>query len=178
MYLLYIPSQDTLASTIVILPEEEIIDELFRPIVPDDVRISPPVDPITNRANATILVLARNSDIDGVEKSMRSLEARFNRAYGYPWTFLNEEPFDDEFKSRVSALTDAEVQFGLVPADQWYQPDWINEELVEKGKAELLNLKTPWPVPYASSTPYRNMCRYNSGVSDLVTPLRIDFVSF
>ncbi|THH03131.1 hypothetical protein EW145_g6501 [Phellinidium pouzarii] len=160
MYFFYISSEDTLVST---FPEEEIIDELFKPIVPDDVRISPPVDPITKLANATILVLARNSDINGVEKSMRSLEARFNHAYGYPWTFLNEVPFSDEFKTRVSVLTEAETQFGLVPSDQWYQPDWINEELVEKGKTELLKLKTSWPIPYASSTPYRNMCRYNSG---------------
>jgi alpha 1,2-mannosyltransferase len=28
---------------------------------------------------------------------------------------------------RVAALTDATVQFGLVPKEHWVQPSWINE---------------------------------------------------
>jgi len=30
--------------------------------------------------------------------------------------------------SRVQVLTDAPVHFGLIPAEDWYQPTWIDEE--------------------------------------------------
>lgn len=53
---------------------------------------------VTRRANATLLMLARNSDADGAVRSVRELEDRFNHKYNYPWTFLNEEPFSEDFK--------------------------------------------------------------------------------
>ena len=46
-------------------------------------------------------MLARNSDLEGAMRSVRELEDRFNVRYGYPWTFLNEEPFSEEFKRCV-----------------------------------------------------------------------------
>lgn len=46
-------------------------------------------------------MLARNSDVDGAVRSVRELEDRFNRHFNYPWVFLNEEPFTDEFKRYV-----------------------------------------------------------------------------
>jgi alpha 1,2-mannosyltransferase len=57
--------------------------------------------PKLHRANATLLMLARNSDLENAMRSMRRLEDRFNRHYKYPWTFLNEVPFTDEFKQCV-----------------------------------------------------------------------------
>jgi len=51
-----------------------------------------------HRANATLIMLARNSDVDGAVQSVRSMEDRFNHKYHYPWVFLNEQPFSDEFK--------------------------------------------------------------------------------
>ena len=56
----------------------------------------------TRRANATLLMLARNDDVDGAVQSVRALEDRFNYKYGYPWVFLNEVPFDENFVSCVS----------------------------------------------------------------------------
>lgn len=129
-----------------------------------NVTVEVPADPSTNRANATLLMLARNSDIEGVEHSMRSLESKFNKNYNYSWVFLNEVPFTEEFKSRVTNLTRGNLQFGLVPPENWFQPDWINEAKKEKGMEELQNIKGTYPIPYATSTPYRNMCRFNSGV--------------
>ena len=46
-------------------------------------------------------MLARNSDVDSAVRSVRELEDRFNRRAQYPWTFLNEVPFSDEFKKCV-----------------------------------------------------------------------------
>lgn len=54
--------------------------------------------PVNRKANATLLLLARNSDLGGVIESMRSMEDRFNSKFGYPWVLLNEEPFTEEFK--------------------------------------------------------------------------------
>ena len=43
-------------------------------------------------------MLARNSDLDGAIRSVREVEDKFNKKFNYPWVFLNEEPFSDEFK--------------------------------------------------------------------------------
>lgn len=50
------------------------------------------------RANATFVLLCRNSDLSGVVSSIQQMEDRFNRQYKYPWVLLNEEPFTDDFK--------------------------------------------------------------------------------
>jgi alpha 1,2-mannosyltransferase len=117
---------------------------------------SPPPINSSERANATLLMLARNSELKDVIKSVQSLEDRFNRRYNYPWIFLNEEPFSEDFKryvevvrlscavaysrscqSRVSVLTNAPVQFGQIPHDHWYQPDWIDEDLAKKNRQKM-----------------------------------------
>jgi alpha 1,2-mannosyltransferase len=53
------------------------------------------------RANATIVMLARNGDLPGVVKSLKQMEDRFNKRFRYPYVFLNEEPFTDQFKEFV-----------------------------------------------------------------------------
>ncbi|KAF9258387.1 glycosyltransferase family 15 protein [Marasmius fiardii PR-910] len=90
---------------------------------------------------------------------MEQLERRFNRRFGYPWVFLNEEEFEEDFKRRVGEATSAPVSFGLIPYDDWYSPDWIDEEKAIEGRKNLLAEN----VIYADSVPYRNMCRFNSG---------------
>lgn len=75
---------------------------LASPLLPD---FTPPTTlDATERANATFVILCRNSDLDGVIQSVQSVEDRFNREYGYPYVFLNEEPFDDQF-IRYAPLT-------------------------------------------------------------------------
>ena len=43
-------------------------------------------------------MLARNKELEDVVFSMKQLEDRFNKNYNYPWVFLNDEPFTEEFK--------------------------------------------------------------------------------
>ena len=43
-------------------------------------------------------MLARNSDIEGAVRSIRAIEDRFNHGYGYPYVFLNDVPFTEDFK--------------------------------------------------------------------------------
>lgn len=57
--------------------------------------------PQHRRASATFLMLARNSDVDDAVRAVREMEDRFNHKYRYPWVFLNEQPFSDDFKRYV-----------------------------------------------------------------------------
>ncbi|KAK7693374.1 hypothetical protein QCA50_002942 [Cerrena zonata] len=111
------------------------------------------------RANAAFVILARNSDLNGVVFSMKQMEDRFNKKYQYPYVFLNEDDFTEDFKKRITALTDAKVEFGKIPREHWFQPDWIDEDKATKSRENMVKNQ----VIYGGSVPYRNMCRYNSG---------------
>lgn len=60
------------------------------------------VPDVVKRANATFLMLARNSEIEGAVRTIKELEDGFNRNYHYPWVFLNEKHFSDDFKRCAS----------------------------------------------------------------------------
>ncbi|KAH8833872.1 glycosyltransferase family 15 protein [Flagelloscypha sp. PMI_526] len=109
--------------------------------------------------NAVIVMLARNSDLNGIIQSMKQLEWTFNHKYHYPYVFLNEEEFDNEFKTRTSELTDSKVEYGLIPHDHWFQPDSIDEVKATAAREDMIKNN----VIYGHSVPYRNMCRFNSG---------------
>ncbi|RXW14596.1 hypothetical protein EST38_g11261 [Candolleomyces aberdarensis] len=111
------------------------------------------------RANASFVILARNSDLAGTVRSIREIEDRFNRRYRYPYVFLNDQPFDDKFKEHISMLTDAKVEFGVVPKEHWNQPDWVDEPTAEAWRDWMVGEG----IIYGESVSYRNMCRFNSG---------------
>jgi alpha 1,2-mannosyltransferase len=52
---------------------------------------------------------------------MRQLEARFNHKFNYPYVFLNDEPFTQEFKELTRAMTSAEVQYGERHVIDWME---------------------------------------------------------
>jgi alpha 1,2-mannosyltransferase len=79
----------------------EIQEEASKVLEPSNVSEPPnvPEGPIEEgRANAVMLMLARNHELEGAVNSVRQLEEKFNKRYHYPWVFLNDEPFTDEFK--------------------------------------------------------------------------------
>ncbi|KAF9482770.1 glycosyltransferase family 15 protein [Pholiota conissans] len=115
--------------------------------------------PQNRKANAAIVMLARNGDLNGVISSMKQLEDRFNKQFHYPYVFLNEQPFEDNFKKRVTELTDSNVQFGLIPNEHWVQPPHIDEVKATAAREQMVKDN----VIYGGSVPYRNMCRFNSG---------------
>ncbi|KAG5728003.1 Glycolipid 2-alpha-mannosyltransferase [Termitomyces sp. T112] len=116
-------------------------------------------EPPARRANAVFVILARNSDLNGVVSSVKQMEDRFNKKFQYPYVFLNENPFEESFKKRVSKLTDAKVEFGLIPREHWFQPDSIDEVRASAAREDMAKNN----VIYGGSVPYRNMCRFNSG---------------
>nr|GAT60414.1 glycosyltransferase family 15 protein [Mycena chlorophos] len=92
---------------------------------------------MNHHANAVIIMLARNSDLDGAESSIRQLEARFNAQFGYSYVFLNDVPFTEEFKRRMRAVVSTSTEFGLVPPEHWNQPSWINEDKASKARDKM-----------------------------------------
>ncbi|KAJ7663939.1 glycosyltransferase family 15 protein [Mycena polygramma] len=113
----------------------------------------------TRKASAAIVMLARNGDINGVVQTVTEFEAKFNHKFEYPYVFLNEEPFSDEFKRAVRALPLSKVEFGLIPHDHWFQPDSIDEEKAAAVRKQMHEKG----IIYGGAVKYRNMCRFNAG---------------
>ncbi|THH05742.1 hypothetical protein EW146_g9819 [Bondarzewia mesenterica] len=88
--------------------------------------------------NATLLMLARNTDLEGAVQSVREMEDKFNKKFRYPWVFLNEEPFAEAFKRRVGNLVSSTATFAQIPRDHWFQPDWIDEAKATEGRNKLV----------------------------------------
>jgi hypothetical protein len=95
-------------------PHEYVPDKYY---IPPTLNASKPLH--VRKANATMVMLARNTDLDNAVQSVRRIQDRFNHKFKYPWVFLNEEPFSDEFKlcvfarrvSRPFPLTSAQACF-------------------------------------------------------------------
>lgn len=45
-------------------------------------------------------------------QAMRDLERTWNHKFNYPWTFFNDEPFDEKFKKLTQAETKAKCNYG------------------------------------------------------------------
>jgi Glycolipid 2-alpha-mannosyltransferase len=52
----------------------------------------------TGTANATFVFLARNNEIDSVIRTLWEIEDSFNSRFHYPYVFLNDVPFSEEFR--------------------------------------------------------------------------------
>lgn len=127
----------------------------------------------STRAKAAFVILTRNKEVDGVRQAMRQLEARFNHKFNYPYVFLNDEPFTEEFKHLTSSLTSAETKYGmcwilykdvlcvdkcmigLIPVEHWSVPIWIDDERAAKERKKM----EEDDIIYGGSLAYRHMCR-------------------
>ncbi|KZZ90332.1 alpha-1,2 mannosyltransferase [Ascosphaera apis ARSEF 7405] len=107
--------------------------------------------------NATFVTLARNQDVWEIAKSIRQVEDRFNRNYGYDWVFLNDGDFNDEFKKVTTALVSGKTHYGKIPKEEWGIPEHISEEKAAETREKMKD------IIYGSSVSYRHMCRYESG---------------
>lgn len=94
-----------------------------------------------------------------MKRSMVSFESRINRKLGYPWLFLNDEPFTEQFKREVAQMTRSQVTFGLVPKEHWGYPSWIDQAKAAEERKKM----AADGIIYAESESYRHMCRYQSG---------------
>jgi alpha 1,2-mannosyltransferase len=119
----------------------------------------PPAKAPGARMNATFVTLARNSDVWEIARSIRQVEDRFNKKFGYDWVFLNDQPFDDQFKKVTTALTSGKARYGEIPKEHWSFPEWIDQDKAAKVRADMAAKK----IIYGDSISYRHMCRYESG---------------
>ncbi|OAA69542.1 Glycosyl transferase, family 15 [Cordyceps fumosorosea ARSEF 2679] len=111
------------------------------------------------RANATFVTLARNVDVWDIARSIRQVEDRFNRRFNYDWVFLNDKPFDENFRNITSALVSGTARYGQIPIEHWSVPDWIDEDKAKKVREDMKERK----IIYGDSISYRHMCRFESG---------------
>ncbi|KAJ1910098.1 alpha 1,2-mannosyltransferase 2.4.1 [Tieghemiomyces parasiticus] len=119
-----------------------------------------PYDPpprTERRAKACFVILVRNSDVHDMRVTMRQLEDRFNKDYNYPYVFLNNEPFSDEFKQLTSSMASGNTSYGLIPKEHWGYPPWISQQKAAETREKMKD------IIYGSSESYRHMCRYESG---------------
>lgn len=57
------------------------------------------------------MALVRNNERESMRSSLRQIEERFNRRAGYPWVFMNNEPFTEDFKKGMTDMTRSECIF-------------------------------------------------------------------
>ncbi|KAJ5160018.1 uncharacterized protein N7482_007022 [Penicillium canariense] len=111
------------------------------------------------RANAAFVVLARNKELDGVIQSLKSIERHFNRWYHYPYVFLNDGDFDEDFRATVKNYTSAAVEFGKIDNTMWGFPDWVDHEVAKEG----IRKQGDAAIMYGGMESYHHMCRFYSG---------------
>lgn len=109
------------------------------------------------RENATIVMLVRNSELEGALLLMRSLEDRFNRNYKYPWVFLNDVPFHQDFIDQTTMMASGKTYYELIPEEDWNPPPHIDADKLEQ------NIANSHQIIYGFSKSYRNMCHFNLG---------------
>ncbi|OBZ87940.1 Glycolipid 2-alpha-mannosyltransferase 2 [Choanephora cucurbitarum] len=123
-----------------------------------------PVDEVIVKDNsspvkACIVVLVRNSELNGILSTMTQLEKTYNSKFNYPYVFLNDDDFTEEFKERTTAVTKAATRYGKLDHQMWGYPSFINQTYAAECRAEMAR----YNIPYASSESYRHMCRFQSG---------------
>ncbi|KAJ1731034.1 hypothetical protein LPJ72_004155 [Coemansia sp. Benny D160-2] len=107
---------------------------------------------------AAFVVLARNSELHDLRATVRQLEDQFNTNHHYPYVFLNNEPFTEEFKQAMEWATTGDCHFGLIPYEHWSMPPWVDRVRARRARAAMGD-----SVPYGDSESYRKMCRFESG---------------
>lgn len=156
-------------------PSHDDLDQLPKELVEDLLT----TQKTHNRVNATFVTLCRNEDMYDMMSTIQNYEDRFNRRYHYDWVFLNDKEFTKEFKGNITNMVSGEVKFGTVPKEHWGVPDWIDLDKMHRNMEILSNLKEFDPdwglsIPYANSSSYRNMCRFQSGFLQW-HPLLLDY---
>jgi len=109
------------------------------------------------RANGAFIVLARNTDLPRLKRTIREVEARFNNRYDYPYIFLNQDEFSDEFKQQLQALTRAECKFGLIEPKNWGYPHNLDKAKVVQARGKLKD------IIHGDEVNWRHMARFYSG---------------
>ncbi|PVF94295.1 glycosyltransferase family 15 protein [Serendipita vermifera] len=115
--------------------------------------------PQVGLSNATFIMIIGDPNIKYVLETLVQLEDRFNHKYHYPYTFLSRKPFTEEFKKQTANVVSSKVSYGIIPPEQWDQPDHIDTEKLAASRREMMRTG----VPRGGSLEFRNENRFNSG---------------
>lgn len=115
-------------------------------------------DKLAGSSNACFLCLVRNEDLEGIIGSIQELEEQFNKDFNYPYVFLNDGEFTDDFKDAIhKALPKGrKVEFGHIDSSLWDKPSNIDDGEFEKHMERLSEIQ------HADQISYHNMCRFYS----------------
>lgn len=97
--------------------------------------------------------------MDGVIESIKSVERHFNRWYHYPYVFLNDGDFSENFKLTIQNYTSSPVKFGKIDKSMWGYPDWVDHEVAREG----IRKQGDAAIMYGGMESYHHMCRFYSG---------------
>ena len=111
------------------------------------------------RENAAIVMLARNKELEGAVKSVKSIEKQFNRWFHYPIIFLNDQPWDQAFIEALSEVASGEVKFEVIGPAMWGFPEWMDPDDARRS----MKKQEAAGIMYAGMESYHHMCRFNSG---------------
>ncbi|KAJ1937776.1 hypothetical protein GGF37_005070, partial [Kickxella alabastrina] len=140
------------------LPIEKVRMLTYTPDQIRDSRLKPGNTGLVLPVRAAFVILVRNSELHQLRATIRQLEDQFNARHRYPYVFLNDKPFTEEFKRAMEWVTSGDCHFGLVPYEHWSMPPWI-----DRVRAKWAMTMMGSRVPYGDSESYRKMCRYESG---------------
>ncbi|KAF2260841.1 glycolipid 2-alpha-mannosyltransferase [Lojkania enalia] len=111
------------------------------------------------RENATIIMLARNEDLDSAIATIQSLEDHFNRWFHYPVVFLNDQQWSNEFITKMTETVSGEAKFEVIPSEMFDYPEWINKD---DAKASMATQDANG-IHRGGMESYHHMCRFYSG---------------
>ncbi|KAI7906301.1 nucleotide-diphospho-sugar transferase [Cokeromyces recurvatus] len=116
--------------------------------------------PPTKKAKAAMVILVRNREQQAIAETLANFQDKFNKNFNYPYVFLNEQPFTEDFKRAMKeAAPQAEMKFGLVPEKHWSYPAWVDPNLAAEARIKM----DQKGVLYGGLESYHHMCRYQSG---------------
>ena len=143
-------------------PDELPMDEEAQALLSSskDQKVPEPViknDISNGTVKACFVSLVRNQDLWSIVDTIRNVEDRFNSVYKYPWIFLNDEPFTEEFIRVVSGVVSKDAKFEMIPKEHWSYPDWIDQERAAQTRIDMKD------IIYGDNESYRHMCRFESG---------------
>lgn len=111
------------------------------------------------RESAALVMLTRNSELEKVNHTIRSIEKHFNRWFHYPVIFFNDEPWDPHFIEVINASVSGGATFEVIPPKKWTYPEDID---VAAAKAAIRE-QGERGVSYGGLEGYHHMCRFYSG---------------
>ncbi|EJS41930.1 ktr5p [Saccharomyces arboricola H-6] len=120
------------------------------------------LDPSYTKQNASFIMLTRNEELEDVIKTINSIEEHFNQWFHYPYVFLNDVPFEKQFKATVkAAIVGADVEFGTISEVSWNFPSNVKETFEFHNAIEDQGDRG---VLYGNMESYHKMCRFYSGL--------------